>query len=674
MGASRLTAKKRRRNILPYKYRGLVLDEFQRQAIWYLDNRISTLVSAPTGTGKTLIADFLVEKTLEANQKLIYTAPIKALVNQKYREFYSRYGQNVGIVTGDVSYQQTAPIVVMTTEILRNMLIRGDNRGAEPNWVVFDEIHYLNHPERGTVWEEAILFIPKDTLILGLSATIPNAQQLAQWIESIGRDVAVVEHGERAVPLRHMYFTKHRQAVERKDLLQAVAESPSIDADTKGGTLDWYELPINRRHRTKTPAAAATHADLIHYAARNRLFPCLYFVFSREGCEEKARELASSRDYLSAKEKEAVRVNVRRKLQKTELTPQDIPNYDMWYNQWLRGIGVHHAGLLPVVREITEQLLERRLLKVIYATETFAVGVNMPVRTVCFDTLVKYDGEELRYLTQHEYFQMAGRAGRRGWDKQGTVISRIHETLPTVLPVWNEDSVEPIRSRLNLSFNMVVNLLARFEPQEIEGFLSKTLSSFQHQQGVAETRSDTELMDDFRAKWVLLQKLEYLDGTHLLAKGEICRNIYVEEILVTELIAAGLIQDLEPVELEGLAAAIVYTPKAGDPDFTLSPPRWTPVVDLIYDKLHKSDSQGLAAGFSVYPVISPVIAAWAEGMDLQDVLKKHPLDPGNLVAVCRQSIDLLRQILTAVPQPSLREKVTEAVNRLDRGVVRVTAE
>ena len=156
---------------------------------------------------------------------------------------------------------------------------------------------------------------------------------------------------------------------------------------------------------------------MIHYAARNRLFPCLYFVFSREGCEEKARELASSRDYLSAKEKEAVRVNVRRKLQKTELTPQDIPNYDMWYNQWLRGIGVHHAGLLPVVREITEQLLERRLLKVIYATETFAVGVNMPVRTVCFDTLVKYDGEELHPI-QYEYLRwLAEPAAEAGTNK-----------------------------------------------------------------------------------------------------------------------------------------------------------------------------------------------------------------------------------------------------------------
>jgi len=669
-----LAAKKSQKNILPYKYRGLVLDEFQRQAIWYLEHKISTLVSAPTGTGKTLIADFLVEKTLEANQRLVYTAPIKALVNQKYREFHSRHGEKIGIVTGDISYRQEAPVVVMTTEILRNMLIRGDSRAADVNWVVFDEIHYLNHPERGTVWEETILCIPKSTLILGLSATIPNAKQLAQWMESIGRHVAVVEHRERAVPLRHLYFTKHSEAVEREGLLQAVAESPSINADTKGGTLDWDELSILRRQRRSGSARTATHLDLIHYAAKNRLFPCLYFVFSREGCEEKAKELAGTRDYLSAREKEAVRVNVRRKLQKAELSPEDIPKYNTWYSQWLRGIGVHHAGLLPVVREITEQLLERQLLKVIYATETFAVGVNMPVRTVCFDTLVKYDGEEVRYLTQHEYFQMAGRAGRRGWDKQGTVISRIEETAPGALPTWSESSIEPIRSRFHISFNMVVNLLARFQPWEIEEFLSHTLCSFQHQQGVPDVRSSAELMDDFRAKWALLQELEYMDGTKLLAKGEICRNIYIQEILVTELIASGLLQELKPEELAGLAAAIVYTPKAGDPNLTLSPPRWTPAVDLIYDRVSKIDTQQLIGGFSVYPVISPVVAAWAEGRGLREVLKKHPLDPGDLVTVCRQSIDLLRQILTAVPQASIRGKVLEAISRLDRGVVRVTTE
>jgi superfamily II RNA helicase len=670
-----MAAKKRQqRNPILYKYKGLVLDEFQRQAIWHVQHNTSTLVSAPTGTGKTLIADFLVEDTIETKRRLIYTAPIKALVNQKYREFFRYYGkQHIGIVTGDVSCQPTAPVVVMTTEILRNMLLRGDSRISDINWVIFDEIHYLNHPERGTVWEEAILLLPRETHILGLSATIPNAKQIGAWIESISQPVAVVEHNERAVPLRHMYFDSHCQAVESKNFLKAMIEAPSLGADTKGGTLSWQELsfPTSRLSESKSRRSFATHLELVHYAANNRLFPCLYFVFSRQGCEEKAQELAARANYLSSREKEAVRVTIRRKLQEAGLTADDIPKYGIWQRQWLRGIGVHHAGLLPMVREITENLLERRLLRVIYATETFAVGVNMPVRTVCFDTLIKYDGEELRPLTQHEYFQMAGRAGRRGWDKLGTVISRIDDATNLQLPIWNEDEVEPIRSRINISFNMVVNLLTRFTRKEIEALLHKTLSSFQNRQGVSETRSASELMDDFNEKWILLQKLGYLEGEKLLSKGDICRNIYVQEILVTELIASGLVLELDPSDLAGLAAAIVYTPRAGDPSFTLSPPRWMPAVDLIHEKIRKMDAKQLATPFSLYPAISPAITSWAQGSTLRDVLKQHPLDPGDLVGVCRQSIDLLRQIITAVTRSSERSKINASINRLDRGVMTV---
>jgi superfamily II RNA helicase len=666
-----VSAKKRRRlSPIPHEYRGLILDEFQRQAIWYLQHNTSTLVSAPTGTGKTLIADFLVERTIEAKERLIYTAPIKALVNQKYREFSRRHGKKyLGIVTGDVSFQQDAPVVIMTTEILRNMLVREDSRVAGTGWVIFDEIHYLNHPERGTVWEEAILFLPKGTHILGLSATIPNANQLGAWIESISQPMAVVEHRERSVPLRHMYFNNHCQAVESRDFLQAMVEGPSLDADTKGGTLNWDELYLNHSS-AKGNRSLTTHLDLVRFVAANRLFPCLYFVFSREGCEEKAKELSSTADYLSPREKEAIRVTIRHTLREAGLTANDIPRYGVWQKQWLRGIGVHHAGLLPLVREITENLLERRLLKVIYATETFAVGVNMPVRTVCFDTLVKYDGEELRPLTHNEYFQMAGRAGRRGWDKLGTAISRMDAITPK-LPAWDENQIEPIRSRINISFNLIVNLLARFTPQEIEILLGKTLSNFQNDQGFPEARGTAHLLDDFNGKWVLLQELGYLKETELLPKGDICRNIYVQEILVTELVAGKLIDELEPADLAGLAAAIVYSPRSDDPTFTLSPPRWMPTIDLIQEKLCKIDHHRLATPFALYPAIAPAITAWTKGLSLNDIMKKHPLDPGDLVGVCRQSIDLLRQIMTTINSRQTRDKLTTAITALDRGVVRV---
>ena len=671
--------KRQRHNTIPHKYKGLILDDFQQQAIWYLQRDISTLVSAPTGTGKTLIADFLVEKVVDAGERLVYTAPVKALVNQKYREFMRQHGrQNIGIVTGDVSHHQEAPVVVMTTEILRNMLLGEDERLAGTSWAVFDEIHYLDHPERGTVWEEAILFLPENIHILGLSATIPNVKEIGAWVEDIHQPVAIVHHQERAVPLRHMYFNSHSQAVERQDFFQAMVEAPSIGADTKAGTLGPREISLGHPRsgqQRRQPRETTNHLDLVSYVARNRLFPCLYFVFSRDGCEAKAKELASFANYLSPQDKEAVRVTLRRALSAAELTTQDIPKYKTWERQLLRGIGVHHAGLLPFVREITENLLERRLLKVIYATETFAVGVNMPVRTVCFDTLAKHDGEGLRSLTQQEYFQMAGRAGRRGRDRQGTVISRIEHVKPDQLPVWNEDDLEPIHSRINISFNLVVNLLGRFTANEIETLLARTLASFQERskspRESSQSRSFRGLMADFNAKWAMLQLLGYVDGTRLLSRGRICRRIYVQEILITELIAGGLIKELEPWDLAGLAAAIVHSPRSGAPSFSLSPLKWMAAVDLVRERLKKADPNGLMVPASLYPPIAPAITAWAQGASLSSILKKHPLDPGDLVSVCRQSIDLLRQIITAIGEEANQYRIGEAIAMLDRGVVRV---
>ncbi|NMB24162.1 MAG: DEAD/DEAH box helicase [Firmicutes bacterium] len=677
-----MAARKRRRpNTIPHKYKGLILDEFQQQAIWYLQRDISTLVSAPTGTGKTLIADFLVEKVIKGGERLVYTAPIKALVNQKYREFAGQYGrQNIGIVTGDISHNQRAPVVVMTTEILRNMLLGQDERLARTSWVVFDEIHYLDHPERGTVWEEAILLLPTDIHILGLSATIPNIQEIGAWIEEIHQPVAIVHHLERAVPLRHMYFNAHSQAVEREGFFQALVEGPSIGADTKGGTLSPREISLNLdRHKQsgRLPSITTNHLDLVNYVARNRLFPCLYFVFSRDGCETKARELAAFANYLSPQDKEAVRVTLRRALATAELTAQDIPKYHTWERQLLRGIGVHHAGLLPIIREVTENLLERRLLKVIYATETFAVGVNMPVRCVCFDTVVKHDGQGLRPLTQQEYFQMAGRAGRRGRDRQGTVISRIDSIKPEQLPAWNEDELEPIQSRINISFNLVVNLLDRFTIDEINTLLTRTLASFQSESQSARPKSSHDTLDaaglvaHFATKWNILQELGYVDGATLLTKGKICRKIYVQEILVTELIATGVIEELKPWDLAGLAAAIVYSPRPNAPSFSLSPIKWMAAVDLVRERLEKAGPPNLLIPSPLYPPIAPAITAWAQGTSLNNILKKHPLDPGDLVSVCRQSIDLLRQIAAAIPGSSKRRHIDEAIAMLDRGVVRV---
>jgi len=659
----------------PYEYNGFVLDDFQAEAIWHIQRGISTLVGAPTGTGKTLIADYLVGLCLDEGKRIIYCAPIKALVNQKYREFSERFGPDrAGITTGDVVRNPGGAVVVMTTEVLRNMLLQDDEKLADVGWVIFDEIHYLSHEFRGTAWEEAILLLDPQVPVLGLSATVPNMEEIADWMGEVkGNEVVVVECTERAVPLVHKCY-RGRKLVHMPDVKQK--RNPGREGHSLiPSSLDDPNLLLPDYAGLTT---GVSDLDVVSYLARHRLFPCLYFVFSRRGCEEKAFRLARRSDYLHQDEKRAVQVTVRQKLAQLNLKQNQVPLLSDIYPIWLRGIGFHHAGLLPAVKQIVEALLERRLLKVLYATETFAVGVNMPVRTVCFDSLEKFDGRGKRPLTHREYFQMAGRAGRRGLDRQGTVISACDVTGALLLdderPVWDDSGVEPVISQMDVSFNLVLNLLKRFEASERESFFRNTLASYQFRRGGQGTGCPPAeaLRADFEDKRVILERLQYVAGEDLLPRGQICCGIYVCEIMVTELIFSGLLDELPPEEVCGLAAAIIYDP--GDDRLlpaAYSPPSWAGQVNLLQAKLAEASHIEAKRWGSVYPAVSPVVVNWARGKQLQDVLRDTEMDPGDLVNLCRQVIDLLRQVIKAVDSPGLRRKLEGCITLLDRDMVRV---
>ncbi|MGI6038443.1 MAG: DEAD/DEAH box helicase [Limnochordia bacterium] len=660
-------AKKKKGPQLPYKYRGLVLDEFQRQGIWYLQQNISTLICAPTGTGKTLIADYLADKSLQEGKRLIYTGPIKALVNQKYREFARLWGRGaVGILTGDITINPQAPIVVMTAEVFRNILLREPERLAATPWVIFDEIHYLDHPHRGTVWEESILLLPRHMHLLGLSATIPNAEEIGRWMErALGQPTAVLIHTDRAVPLKHYYYNKACRLIPQEDLYSSYANvllEKDERFDLKGGTMDPHEFLRGRRlpiYRDQT-----RYLDLIDQVASQRGFPCLYFAFSRQGCARMAADLATRRDYLAPKEKEIVRLSVRRKLRELGLEPEELPGFEDHREQWERGIAVHHAGLLPALKGIVEFLLERRLIKVIFATETFAVGVNMPVRTVCFHELQKFDGQDIRPLTQGEYFQMAGRAGRRGLDRQGTVISlvdfsKLDKTRP---PTWDEGKLEPITSRMDLSWNMVINLASRFHDGEVEELFAGSLASFQGQ-------PPELLCDQYRQKKETLENMAYLQGEEILPKGQFCRGIYVHELLVTELYASGFLASLAASDLCALTGILLHNPRPQEELPFQAPPRWLGEVEATMAKLARWTA-GTQAG--LHPAVAPLLIKWSQGVGIIKLLRDYPLDPGDFVALCRQCIDLLRQIGSSVPPGDpLEERTEEAIALLDRGVVQV---
>ncbi|MEA4884337.1 MAG: DEAD/DEAH box helicase [Clostridia bacterium] len=455
---------------IPLEYRGFQLDPFQREAIKHLEAGRSVLVSAPTGVGKTLVADYLIERMFKLGHRVIYTAPIKALSNQKFKEFKRLLGaENVGIITGDVTINSGAQILIMTTEIFRNMLHLSPEGLEGVSHVIFDEVHYLADEERGTVWEESIIFMPESMRLLGLSATIPNADELAFWIQDIkGHEVAVVRHFKRVVPLRQFVYDVARGACTLEELkeFKARRDKELEEAD---------ELWASEGSRY----APTTHLDLVASLTEQRRLPCLYFVFSRRQCEEKADELARSIDYLSPSERREILNYFDDRIDGMGI--DSMPSVKQMRRILQRGIAYHHAGLLPVLKEIVEDLFERRLISVLYATETFAVGINFPVKSVCFDSVRKFNGVDFQPMTAQEYFQMAGRAGRRGIDLEGYVyiLVDLNYFHPEEFPSTDERSVEPLVSRFTVSYNTVVNLIATRSADEIRKVLKQNFASYQ---------------------------------------------------------------------------------------------------------------------------------------------------------------------------------------------------
>lgn len=489
---------------IPEFYRTYRLDDFQKQAITELLKGNSVLVSAPTGVGKTLIADYLIDQASAKGDRVIYTAPIKALSNQKYKEFKALYGsQRVGIITGDVVINSEADICLMTTEIFRNILHQDRKRLEGISHIIFDEIHYLSDEERGTVWEESIIFMPEGMRLLGLSATIPNIYQLAAWISEIkNHRVAVIIKQDRAVPLEHFAFEKHLGPTNLKAVINHQKQLEEKGVLTLANKRDWE----------------TSHLDLIKYVSKNNGLPCLYFVFSRRMCEVKAQEASYLKNFLTPAESREAEAVCDRLM--SEYGLENLKTAVQARSLLVKGIGYHHSGLLPGLKEIIETLFGMGLIKVMYATETFAVGINYPVRTVCFDSPSKFDGVTFRPLTNLEYFQMAGRAGRRGIDSRGTVylLADLRNFRPEEFPSARQDQIEELKSQFNLSYNSVLNLKRNHGTEEIELILNQNFATFQ-------ARTDKNLFEEQLAKDVA--KLDSLRATLCHSKDELhCPLVY----------------------------------------------------------------------------------------------------------------------------------------------------
>lgn len=634
------------------QFKGLTLDDFQVKSIEHIEGNHSVVVSAPTGTGKTLIADYTIAKFLKEKRRVIYTAPIKALSNQKYKDFCNDYGkESVGIMTGDVVVNPNAPLLVMTTEIYRNMLLANDDILEHLSYVIFDEIHYISDRERGTVWEESIIFSPQNIRFLCLSATIPNAIEFAEWIASIkNHEVKVVQFDKRAVPLNHFIFEKSLGIAKISELSQ-IKDIP---------TYNKY-----RRARRQEREYPAYHLDLVKELEDN--MPCIYFVFNRKSCEKYGAELAKVKNYTSKQEKvEIIRII------KDNLNPEVRPlqSYQKLRQCLNNGIAYHHAGLLPNLKEIVERLFEKGLISVLYATETFAVGINMPAKTVCFDSLEKYDGVSFRYLNSKEYFQLAGRAGRRGIDKVGTVISLVDRTKTNIEKVeqLTDKDIEPIISQFRLSVNSVLNLIKNHNDAEIDTILKSNFDYFLRQKSAKQVR----IIASYNNKVKKLTTMGYISQEKKLTeKGHFASHIYFSELIISEIFFSKIYEKLSETEINCLIASIIYEERMRD-KFRMkgSKEAYQNILkvisanDYITRNINKKSLARLVS----------TISAWSEGEEFIELLGYNNLLEGDIIRLFRRMLDVMKQIMKATQDSNLKDKISKCIKRIDRDIVKTEFE
>jgi superfamily II RNA helicase len=433
-------------------YRGLTLDLFQKQAMDAIAHGENVVVAAPTGSGKTLIAHYAIDQALAAGERVIYTAPIKALSNQKYRDLSEKHPGKVGISTGDLSIDSNAQVVVMTTEIFRNTIFEDPERAAKVGWVIFDEVHYLDDPDRGTVWEESLIFAPHNVRVLALSATVSNLEEFTDWLREV-RDhpVRVVLETTRPVPLDVLVASTEGDTAP-------VNRTEKLKVGSRG-----FRAKFNRRSSDLRGYYERAQERLVRLVRDNNELPLLFFLFSRKACERLALAIGVEDDLsVSWEQGQAGRAEFDRLAKAFDLDLED-PDIRMMGRLAERGVAYHHAGILPALKEVVERLFGAGYIRLLCATETFALGVNMPARAVAFESIVRWNGKARVPLMTRQYQQMAGRAGRRGIDDRGAVYVTFDPFRddPRTLKGMVSGNVEPVRSQFNLSYGTLLNLYER---------------------------------------------------------------------------------------------------------------------------------------------------------------------------------------------------------------------
>ncbi|MBF4573514.1 DEAD/DEAH box helicase [Herbiconiux sp. VKM Ac-1786] len=493
---------------------GFDLDPFQIEAAGALEDGRSVLVAAPTGAGKTVVAEFAAYVAMQSvRDKIFYTAPMKALSNQKFNEFVTEYGPDeVGLLTGDTNINADARIVVMTTEVLRNMLYADSALLTNLRFVVMDEVHYLADRFRGAVWEEVIIHLPQSVKLVSLSATVSNAEEFGDWLQAVRGDTEVIVSEERPVPLdQHalvktklidLFDSSGRAATNRvnPELAQLVRGGASYGNDRRsgpgayrggGGGGGGGRGRGGRGGRFNGPSHGLERMDrpeVIALLEEHRLLPAIFFVFSRLGCDQAVKQVLRAGVRLTTSdEREEIRQIVDERCR--TLLDEDLAvlGYWEWTEGLQRGVAAHHAGMLPAFKEVVEELYQRKLVKVVFATETLALGINMPARTVVLEKLEKFNGEARVPITAGEYTQLTGRAGRRGIDVEGHSVIQWRDGLdPQEVASLASRRTYPLNSSFRPTYNMAVNLIDQFGRPRTREILESSFAQFQADRAVVD--------------------------------------------------------------------------------------------------------------------------------------------------------------------------------------------
>jgi antiviral helicase SKI2 len=490
----------------PYK-----LDNFQEAGIYGIQNNENVLITAHTGSGKTVLAIYGIAYAIKNNKKVIYTSPTKSLSNQKYDEFIKLFSgiSTIGIMTGDIKVNPDAQIMIMTTEILRNLLYKAKNLDGlgtstfinmeDVAVVIFDEVHYINDPDRGRVWEEVIIMLQREIILVMLSATIDKAEQFCSWIGNIKqKKINLIKTSHRVVPLKH-YFWKDIYYEDEEGKQRLRWEKIQI-CDNDGNFKNYDQI---KQKYKKYDTTTVINKLLDHLIEDNQL-PALFFRFSRKKCEEMCHSV--NKNIINHEELTEILQIFDSKMRKFKPNYEKLQQYQDIYRQIQKGVAYHHSGMIPILKEIVEILFSKGLIKILFATETFAIGVNMPTKTVIFSELEKFDNKGLRPLRSDEYNQMSGRAGRRGLDKYGTVI---------ILPTFNLMSYDALKlimsgkspslkSKFQLSYQFVLKTLYNFE-FKIDHYFNDTLFDLENQKM---KKSDLKICDDLTEEMQNLFKNE----------------------------------------------------------------------------------------------------------------------------------------------------------------------